>query len=210
MRSSGHLGLLAAVVWTILPSNARAQGDHEATGGTSRSYNHKNQIGVSGQIGIGYRVLFRYENTDFCGTDGKSVCTNTTPPFAEVGLSFGLSSTVELMTDVRLGLGDDFVPEGSAGPAPRALVISPGLKFYVDDQGSLKFFTSLQLALDLTDWSADGIADGLDVGVRNVNGLLLDLHRTFGVYLFVGETVGVIRWLRFEMDGGIGMQARFP
>ena len=41
-------------------------------------------------------------------------------------------------------------------------------------------------------------------------GLLVDLHRTFGVYAHFGETVAFVRWFRVELDFGVGMQARFP
>ncbi len=49
-----------------------------------------------------------------------------------------------------------------------------------------------------------------DLGLRNVNGFLVDLHRTFGIYVHVGETISFVRWLRFEIDGGIGMMVRVP
>ena len=49
-----------------------------------------------------------------------------------------------------------------------------------------------------------------DFGVRNANGVMLEVMRNLGFYLQFGETVGFVRWLRFEVDGGIGVQARFP
>jgi hypothetical protein len=29
-------------------------------------------------------------------------------------------------------------------------------------------------------------------------------------YLQFGETIGFVRWLRFDIDGGVGVQARLP
>ena len=49
-----------------------------------------------------------------------------------------------------------------------------------------------------------------DVGVRNSNGLMIELMRNFGVYFQFGETVGFVRWLSFNVDAGIGIQARVP
>ena len=49
-----------------------------------------------------------------------------------------------------------------------------------------------------------------DFGVRNANGLMFEVMRNFGFYIQFGETVGFVRWLRFEIDGGAGVQARIP
>jgi hypothetical protein len=184
--------------------------DREASGGTSIAYSHKGQFGIYSQFGVGYRALFRYNNNDYCGESGKSVCTGTTPPWVELGISYAPSKSIELITDFRIGLTNDFRPDTVTSKAPRELVLAPGIKAFVDDSGSVKWFTTFQVALDFTDYSADNVAASLDVGLRNVNGVLIDLHRTFGFYVHVGETIGFVRWLRFEMDGGLGLQARFP
>ena len=56
----------------------------------------------------------------------------------------------------------------------------------------------------------DRFEEGTDFALRNVNGILLDIHRNYGMYLHFGETIGFVRWLRFEIDGGVGVQVRFP
>jgi hypothetical protein len=194
----------------LLTAGVARADDLEAAGGTKISYNHKNQIGVYAQFGIGYGLFARYHMTDYCGQQDKALCTNLNPPFAEVGVSFGISRRIELITDFRFGLSGYFVPEGSTAKEPAAFVIAPGLKFYLDDNGSLKWFTTIQLAIDKTDFSASGPQDATDFGIRNVNGLLIDLHRTFGIYFYMGDTMEFVRWWSFELDGGIGLQARFP
>jgi hypothetical protein len=204
---------LALLALALLASRTAFAADEEADGGTKISYSHRHQVGVHAQLGGGYRVLAMYEgdqDVGFCGQAGKNVCTGTSPVFLEVGLSFGVSRSVELLADFRLGLQEDFRPGGSGADAPRAIAFQPGLKIYIDDEGSLKFFSTLQLTFDFTDFSANGIDEGTDFGVRNVNGLQVDLHKTFGFYLVAGPTIGFVRWLRFEVDGGVGIQARFP
>jgi hypothetical protein len=193
---------------------ARAD-DTEATGGTTISYKHKGQFGLYSQVGAGYRALFPYNKNDFCGksnSDGsaKSVCTGFTPLWIELGASYGITNSLEAIIDFRFGLGADFKPETVSESAPHVFVIAPGIKFYVNDVGSIKWFSTLQLAIDRTDYSTSGVATATDIGLRNVNGILVDLHRTFGIYGHFGETIGFVRWLRFEMDAGIGMQVRFP
>jgi len=49
-----------------------------------------------------------------------------------------------------------------------------------------------------------------DFGVRNANGFMFEVMRNLGFYVQFGETIGFARWLRFEIDGGVGVQARMP
>jgi hypothetical protein len=103
---------------------------------------------------------------------------------------------------------------------PRPLGYAAGLRFYVDPDGKLKFFSSLEGFLDTTDYSDTtttnvngniiSVDAAADYGLRNVNGLIFDFHRTFGLYLHFGETATFANWLRFELHGGLGVQARFP
>ncbi len=204
-----QLRFVLGALLLLAPPVAHAE-DREAEGGTSISYRHKGQFGIYSQIGAGYRAIFRYDTNDYCGEANKSVCTGFAPPWIELGVSYAPTNSIELITDVRFGLGDDFRPDTATAKAPHELVIAPGIKVFVDDSGSVKWFTTFQVALDFTDYSVDNVAASTDVGFRNVNGVLIDLHRTFGFYVHVGETIGFVRWLRFEMDGGIGLQARFP
>src|SRR5262245_5770046 len=195
------------LVW--VPATAWAD-DREATGGTDIAYRHQGQVGIYAQIGIGYRFIARYDDTVFCGKAGAAVCTGGTPPWIELGLSYGVLNSLELIADFRIGLSTDFKPDMFPGDEPRNLVLAPGIKFYIDDEGSLKWFTTFQLAIDFTDYSASGVTKKTDFGERSVIGLLIDLHRTFGVYVHGGVTFSFARWFRFEMDGGVGLQARFP
>jgi len=205
-----RIRLLAIVLGiTGLAAAARAD-DSEAQGGTDVTYRHKGQFGIYSQLGIGFRFIARYDQNDFCGQAGKSVCTGSTPPWIELGLSYGATNALEIITDFRIGLSTDFKPDSSTADAPRQTVLAPGVKIYLDDEGSLKWFTTFQVAIDFTDYSASNVAKKVDVGERSVIGLLIDLHRTFGIYVHGGVTFGFIRWFRFEMDGGIGLQARFP
>lgn len=189
------------------PSLARA--DEEAEGGTKRAWSHKGQFGISADFGTGYRAIFKYDDDDFCG-QSKAVCSARSPFVVDLTLTYGVSKSIELLADVRLGLEDDFKPAQLNADPPMPVSFGGGLRVYIDDTGSAKFFTSLLVNFDRTDYSASGNSTQTDVGVRNVNGLLLDFHRTFGAYIFLGETIGFVRWLSFQVDVGVGLQARFP
>ncbi|MBI4511921.1 MAG: hypothetical protein HY698_19970 [Deltaproteobacteria bacterium] len=189
----------------LLPSTARA-GQVEAKG-TGVTHYHKGQVGVHAQAGAGYRVLMPY-NSEFCGQAGKTVCTGRSPTFLELGISYGVTRSIELLADVRLGLETDFGAGSAEGP--RALAIAPGIKVFVEETGLVKFFSTLQGVVDFTDFAFTGVKEGADLGLRNVNGILIDLHANYGLYAHFGETFGLRRWLRFEIDGGAGIQGRFP
>jgi len=207
---------LSAALALLAPLPARAA-DPEAQGGTEISYDHKGQVGLHAQFGTGYRVLFPYEATPkvYCGQtddnspDPREVCTGRSPFFTEIGLSYGVTSGLEVLADIRLGLEKDFEPLVGGSP-PRAFVLAPGAKIYIDDEGSTKFFSTLQAAFDFTDFGSSGADASTDFAIRNVNGLQIDLHKAFGVYFHFGETIGFVRWLRFELDAGIGIQGRYP
>jgi hypothetical protein len=44
----------------------------------------------------------------------------------------------------------------------------------------------------------------------NANGFMFEVMRNLGFYIQFGETLGFVRWLRFEIDAGLGVQARIP
>jgi hypothetical protein len=202
--------ILAFAVSSVFAGTARAV-DYEATGGTEHSYRHGGQFKLYSQLGKSYRIIFPY-GSDYCGDEGKSYCRTFTPFWVELGAGYGITNSIEILTDVRLGLGRDFAPATSTTDreGPRVMVISPGLRLFIDDLGSLKFFSTVQVAIDITDYSKNAVSKSTDVGFRNVNGLLIDFHRTLGVYVHVGETFSFVRWFRFEIDGGIGLMVRLP
>ena len=175
-------------------------------------FSHKGQVGVHVAGGIGYRGIFTYDE-EYCGelkddgTGNRSPCLGRSPFALDVGLGDGVARTLALFGEMRGGLEKDF----GAGPGrrgPRQLAFSPGVKLYLGDLGpTTKFFSTLQLPIDWTDHEQ---LDKNDFGIRNINGLQLDVHHTFGIFLYFGEQVSWRRWLRFEVEGGLGAQVRFP
>jgi hypothetical protein len=171
---------------------------------------HNGQFGIYTQFGFGYRAIFRYNKNDFCGKAGESVCPGSEPAWVEIGVDYGVTPSIEVIMDIRLGLGDDFKPDTSSQKAPKQIMFNPGVKLYLDEAGTTKLFTTFQLNIDRTDYSASGVATPTDFGFRNVTGFQVDLHRTFGIYVHIGETLSLVRWASISLDGGLGMQVRFP
>jgi hypothetical protein len=169
---------------------------------------HRSQLGVALMPGIGYRVIARYQEGQRCldasGDPARWVCTSGVPMFMDLQLGYGLTSRLDVLTDVRLGLGRE-----SGAPAGRQLAVAPGIRVWLDRDVRLKFFTTVQALIDVTSQGQASVRN-TDFGLRNSNGLMYDALRNVGVYLQLGESIGLVRWFRIELDVGLGLQVRLP
>jgi hypothetical protein len=162
---------------------------------------HSPQFGIALLPGTGYRVIFPYKDTANCGQQGKQVCTGRLPFFLDGQLSFGFAQHWDVLIDLRFGIEQDFTRS-------HQFAVAPGFRYWVDPELHTKFFATIQAAIDTTQQNPSVASN--DFAVRNENGFMYDVMRNFGLYLQFGETIGFRRWLRFEIDGGAGVQARFP
>lgn len=201
MRISRGLGALALLMVTVIGTGGAAA-DQPATEG--RTISHAGQVGVHLALGTGYRVVAPYDD-EFCGSVDE-VCLGRSPVSLDLGLAYGVSQKLELLLEMRIGLERDF-GTSPAADGPRLRSYAPGIKVYISDVGVTKFFSTFQLVVDTTGYPQAGETD---FAIKQTNGLQLDVHETVGLFFFFGEVVGWDRWLRFEMEGGIGLQARFP
>ncbi|MDB4980032.1 MAG: hypothetical protein JWM82_784, partial [Myxococcales bacterium] len=178
---------------------------------TPPSFSHKYQFGLSVLPGTGYRAIFPYQKNNqaaiFCGQkDGqtdKSICTQRLPVFLDVQPSFGFANHWDVLVDLRFGLEQDFTQT-------REFAVAPGVRYWVDPEEDAKFFATIQMAYDTTKQLPNTQVTNNDFGIRNSNGFMFEIMRNFGVYAQFGETIGFRRWLRFEIDAGLGVQARLP
>jgi hypothetical protein len=172
--------------------------------------NHKYQTGFSLLSGSGYRLVVPYQDGQACGDSSgmntKRVCSSRIPFFLDLQLSFGISARVDLFAELRFGLEDDPAIKGS-----KQIAFAPGVRFWLDQDVALKFFTTVQFVYDFTDFSSSraGIRSS-DFGIRNANGLMYDPIRNVGFYVQFGETAGFVRWFHVYLDIGLGVQVRFP
>jgi hypothetical protein len=163
---------------------------------------HDLQFGVALLPGTGFRSIFPYKDGVSCGKTGKRVCTGRLPFFLDVQPSFGVGDHWDVLVDLRFGIEQDFTNS-------HQFAVAPGVRYWVDPDQDFKFFATIQVAYDTTA-QHDPMVRNNDFALRNSNGLMFDVMRNFGVYLQLGATIGFVRWLRFEIDGGAGVQARFP
>jgi hypothetical protein len=163
---------------------------------------HKNQLGIAVLPGIGFRGIFPYQENINCGQQAKRVCTGLLPLFLDVQPSFGFAEHWDVLLDMRFGIGTDFTTS-------HEFAVAPGVRYWVDPELETKFYATIQGVFDATAQHNSAVHDN-DFGVRNANGFMFEVMRNLGFYVQFGETLGFRRWLRFEIDGGVGVQARIP
>jgi len=172
--------------------------------------NHYLQTGLSVMPGTGYRLIVPYKDGQFCGDstgrDNKRVCAHSVPFFLDFQLSFGVAKRADLIADFRFGLQSDSATVKNSQGA-RQFAFAPGLRFWLDQDVVLKFYTTLQFVYDYGNFYD---VSNSDYGVRNANGLMYDPIRNVGFYVQFGETIGLARWFRIDLDVGLGAQIRFP
>jgi hypothetical protein len=177
-------------------------------GGPAES-NHRYQTGLSIMPGTGYRLIVPYRDGQACGDSSgqgpKRVCAHGVPFFLDVQLSFGVAARADLIVDIRFGLQSE-----PTMPSSHQFAMMPGLRFWLDQDVALKFYSTLQFVWDYLDYRTTGLAKNNDFGVRNANGLMYDPIRNAGFYVQFGETIGFSRWFRIDLDIGLGAQVRFP
>jgi hypothetical protein len=167
---------------------------------------HKYQLGIAVLPGVGYRVIVPYatanEQMINCGSQGDRLCTGMLPFFMDLQASFGFAQHWDVLVDLRFGIGTDF-------NTSRQFAVAPGVRYWLDPELSVKFFTTIQGVFDATAQNDPRLRSN-DFGVRNSNGLMFEVMRNLGFYIQFGETIGFARWFRIEIDGGVGVQARIP
>jgi hypothetical protein len=197
------IGVLATI---IALSGAAAADDT-----TPPTVGHKGQVGISARLGVGVRGIATYENNVYCGkTDPEaefqyaSVCTGRTPLSLDLEASYGVARSIELTLEMRIGLETD-VGSAPGMTGPRPFHLAPGARFFFSEAARTKLFVQPSVVFDLANYS-----QGNDFGVRGIEGFWIDLHRSYGVYVFVGETLEFSRWLSASFEAGVGFQGRYP
>lgn len=164
---------------------------------------HKLQFGFAVMPGIGYRTIFPYDENIGCGQTDKRVCSGRMPFFLDVQPSFGITQRWDVLVDLRFGIEQDFTQT-------HQFAVAPGFRYWVDAQLPTKFFATVQVAFDATAQHDPALHHNNDVAFRNSNGIMFEVLRNLGFYIQAGETIGFVRWLSFEIDLGVGVQARIP
>ncbi len=202
-------GVVVATLLVAGPAVGQ-QAEPASKSATPERVSHFGKFAFNLQGGIGYRGLFTYD-AEYCGQtkDGanEANCLSRSPFAVDLAAGYGVHDKIELFLELRLGLERDFGFSDADSDGPRPLALSPGIRGYIAEIGETRFFSTVQLLMDFTDYAH---SDGSDLGVRNINGFQFDVHNNVGLYLFFGEVVSWKRWLQFGVEAGLGVQARVP
>lgn len=173
---------------------------------------HKGQFGGSARLGLGARAIVPYDE-EYCGkkdpearTGNAAVCTGRTPLSLDLEASYGVAQSIELTVELRIGIESDFGTDtGLDGPRPFHL--APGARFFFSEAKRTKLFVQPSLVFDFADYEQKS---GTDFAVKGIEGFWIDLHRSYGIYVYVSETLGFSRWMSATFEGGVGFQGRYP
>lgn len=178
---------------------------------------HAHQLGISARFGVGYRGIAPRNDELYCGeTDATArhgfapICTGRAPLAIDLEASYGVARHLELLFALRFGLEKDFgsAPTTSNGSMPLQLAL--GGRFFFSEAAHTKLFFQPMLVADVAQQPTTDGSRGTEYAVRGLEGYWIDLHRAYGFYFYVGETIGVSPWLEGEIEGGFGFQGRYP
>ena len=178
---------------------------------------HKHQFGLSARLSLGAQAIATYSSSYYCGTvdttaqnSNAPVCAGRSPVSLGFEASYGLSRSADLVLELRLGLEKEFGPTpNSDGPHP--LFLAPGARFFFSEAARTRLFVQPEIVFDFTGFKdASGNSRGNDFGFRGLEGIWLDVHKTYGMYAFVGETLEFVRWIDANFEAGVGFQGRYP
>jgi hypothetical protein len=174
---------------------------------------HKGQFGLSARLGLGIRGIATYHNDIYCGkTDMMaargfaSVCTSRMPIALDLEAAYGVAKSIELTLELRIGIESDFGSTPNTD-GPRPLRLAPGARFFFSEAKRTKLFVQPAFVIDFADYAQ---RPGNDYGVRGIEGFWIDLHRSYGLYVYIAETLEFAHWLSAAFEGGIGFQGRYP
>jgi hypothetical protein len=173
---------------------------------------HKGQFGVSARLGVGARAIIPYDE-EYCGkkdmearTGNAAVCTGRTPLALDIEAAYGVAKSIEVTLELRIGVESDIGADaGLSGPRPFHL--APGARFFFSEAKRTKLFVQPSLVFDFADYKQKS---GNDFALRGIEGFWIDLHRSYGLYFYVAETLGFARWMSATFEAGIGFQGRYP
>ncbi len=181
--------------------------------GTGHGGQFSLRLGVVG----GYRMMFRYAESPFCGPPGATEdesCFYGAPWNMDVALGFAPFDSLEVFGWGRFGVARDAETDTDALRA-----FGAGVRIYTMSDSALKFFVQPAVAMSFEgggqdpQWRSRGStrpAYGSDLLFHFSVGPQYDFNRYFGAYAGLGMTVGARRAMSATLEGTFGLQARYP
>jgi len=178
--------------------------------GKDDAFGHGGQIGA--RIGLlgGYRMILRYDDSQFCTeydldkspSDQQKFCGHAAPFALPVALSYGIADWLEPFAWGRFGLAS----EGETDTEP-VLMFGVGVRVYTMSDAPFKIFIEPAIGLEFEDGLYASYDN--DVALHLAAGPTFDLNKYFGIYLTGGITTTVVRYLASTLEFDLGIQGRY-
>ncbi len=180
-----------------------------------KNLSHRLQVSVDIAVAVGASFRVTYEDTTWCGKgdplmENDSFCTGLAPVSMDFGLGFTVIDALEILAEFRLGLMNDTLGN-------RPLMVMPGIRIWLDPKLPFKIGLALQMVIDLTkqDSAEQQTAlpekgQDLDLGVRFYAQFQYDFLRYVGIFARIGLLGTFQKWIGFNLEASLGVQARFP
>ncbi|MBN2802976.1 MAG: hypothetical protein JXR91_07765 [Deltaproteobacteria bacterium] len=169
---------------------------------------HKLQGVVNILFGTGWYMTVPYDKNDpnkACGYDsnneGEPFCTGRSSMFFDFLAGFGVIKGLELVFMYRQGLEQPEIGK----PQPR--FIGAGIKAYKPSDGLFKIGIGV---IPLFDFSKRDVDLGADFVIHVPILAQFDIVRWFGAYAQIAPNISFVNEFKFDINFGIGVQARFP
>jgi hypothetical protein len=137
----------------------------------------------------------------------KVLCTQRSPVSTDIGLTYALTSRFGLIAEMRYGHQRDFGSSPTAKDWKQPFLFAGGIRVSTGTAGVVEFFSTAQFVYDPTKYPTNS---KVDHGVKQTNGVSIDLSDNFSALIFAAQMVTWRRWLRTQVEFGIGIQARLP
>lgn len=202
---------------TETPDEGGATDVSEGSAADPEGTGHGGQFGLRVGVVGGYRMMFRYADSPFCGppgTDDAESCFYGAPWNLDVALGYAPFDALEVFGWGRFGLGHD--TETDTDPL-RAF--GAGVRIYTMNDAPLKFFVQPAVAMSFEGGGQDPLWRSRGATRPQYDSDLLfhfsvgpqyDFNRQVGAYAGLGMTVGARRAMSATLEGTLGLQARYP
>ncbi|HMA93138.1 MAG TPA: hypothetical protein VKP30_10655 [Polyangiaceae bacterium] len=182
---------------------------------TDKSFGHKGQFNVRLGVGLGYRVVMRYDKSPECSTarddNGFPVkmCGYVSPLMLDAAVGYAVTGSFEPFLWGRFGLAQ----ESDSHTAP-LVMLGVGARLYTIDDSAFKLAIEPAVGIELEGAATDTYARMYeykrDLIVRLGIGPQYDFSRNIGIFATAGLTAGMFRAIHTWLDLHAGVQARFP
>jgi hypothetical protein len=194
------------------PNPAKQDGADAKSEPEDDDLGHGGQFALRAALVLGYRMVFRYDDSPLCREydlsktpdDQAKFCGHGAPLALDLGLSFAPLDFIEPYLWARFGLAE----EKETRTAP-VVILGAGARIYTMSDSAFKIYVEPAVGVELENGSVTGSEYKKDFVFHLAAGPQLDVAPNFGLFVDGGLTLGILRSLHSSLELKAGLQARF-